>query len=729
MIARNKNIGVRAKELIKSENKEGRKLLWGFFLKYFSFRSKHAQRLYMFVLTLGFIVAILSYTYAPNIGIELGKPSPRTIKANRSIEFEDVKKTEELKDKNEAEVEDIYSYDIDALTGEHGTLYQIRYFYQLIRIIQKKENKSFEEKADYLNNLLGNKYPEPIISSALKLSIEEINFLMNRTQEIAREIMKEKIKPTEVDFAKNKASTLVEQDEEIKSEHAPIVISVLQNTIEPTAVFDPVATEEARQQAREDTLPYMVTIAEGQTIVTEGEIVNKDDILILTKLGLLKNEFKWSKFLYIFFISFITLFLFGFYIYKFEPKIYRNVKKIFINSLLLVLFTAIIKVLTILSSVHLNFWNYLFPVIAASMLCTIIFDTRLGIMMTICLSIFLGIATNFDFSLAMAYLLGGIFVTYLVSNVSQRYEVMRAGFIGSLILGFLFLSTNLIGGEVKTIALYTILGIANSIICAVITIGILPFIESTFKVVTAMGLLELSHTDQPLLKELLITAPGTYNHSLLVGHLAENCAKAIGADSLLVKVAALYHDLGKMKRPEYFYENQVDMENVHDRLNPSLSRNIIANHIKDGVEIAIKNKVPKKVIDIISQHHGNSLITYFYEKQKDIEAVKTSNGSAEGLEGHFRYPAQRPKSKEAAILMLADSTEAAVRSIDKKTPKRIEQLVNDIVDSRLKDGQLDEADITMKEINIIKNTLIDGLISIYHSRISYPESNLKVASE
>jgi putative nucleotidyltransferase with HDIG domain len=199
---------------------------------------------------------------------------------------------------------------------------------------------------------------------------------------------------------------------------------------------------------------------------------------------------------------------------------------------------------------------------------------------------------------------------------------MKGGFFSSLFLAFLFLIANLIGGDPKTIALYFVLGIVNGVISAIITIGLLPFIESSFRIVTAMGLLELSHTDQPLLKELLINAPGTYNHSLLVSHLSESCANAIGADALLVKVAALYHDLGKMKRPEYFYENQQNVENIHDRLNPSMSKNIIANHIKDGIEIAIKNKIPKKVVEIISQHHGNSVITYFYKKQKNIELMK-----------------------------------------------------------------------------------------------------------
>jgi cyclic-di-AMP phosphodiesterase PgpH len=699
----------------------------GFIRRYFSPRSLSAQRLYIFLITLGLVVAILSYVYTPEIGIELGSPSPRTIKANRSIEFEDVQQTEEDRNLNEAEVEDIYIYDIDILNGEEGSLYNIRYFYLLTSVVQKKEDMNMEEKVDYLTNLLGNEYPDSIVSAALGLSVDDLNLLLDRTQEIAREVMKEKIKPTELDFARNEAISIAESDPEIPPYAMPLVKGVLQNNIRATAIFDPAETEKAREEARLNTPHHMVNILEGQAIVYEGEIVNENDIMILTRLGLLQREFNWSRFLYILFICAVTLFLFGFYLYKFDNNIFNNPKKLVINALLIIIFTAIIKVFTILSSIHMNFWNYLFPIITVSLVSTVLFNARIGIMLTLCLGIFAGIATNFDFSIAATYILGGILATYLVSKASQRSEVMRAGFISSLVLGFLFMTVNLVGGEVQTILLYTVMGILNGIISAILAIGLMPFIESSFNVVTAMGLLELSHTDQPLLKQLLIAAPGTYNHSLLVGHLSENAAKAINADPLLVKVAALYHDLGKLKRPEYFYENQKDIENIHDRLNPSMSRNIIANHIKDGVEIARKNKIPARVLNIISQHHGNAVISYFYEKQKD--KTYSTNGSSNGLEGHFRYPARKPQTKEAAILMLADSTEAAVRSIEKITPKKIEQMVNDIVEDRIKDGQLSQAPITIKEIDIVRKTLIDGLISIYHSRISYSSDEKPAARE
>lgn len=723
-----KRIKYQTKEIINRDSSKNNPD--NFFGKYFSFRSSFAKRLYLFMLTFALIVGILSYNFTPDLGIKLGEASPKTIKANKSIGFEDTVKTEEDRNRREIEVEDVYNYDTKVLNGTEGVLYQIRYFFQLVKIVSKKDFETIEEKVDYLSNLTQNEYSDENLKTALLLDYEENSLLMNETINVAKVIMKENIKPNDVDGKKIEAVKIVDINSAIKSTEKPLVVSILQKNIKPTAIFDPIATENARKQARLSTPPHIVNIAEGQTVINEGDIVNGNDILVLTKLGLLNKGFNWKIFAFIALINIAVLLLFYTYIYKFNKNIFRNVKKLIITSTIIIIFIALAKLFTILTSLHLNLWVYLFPLLAASMLCSIIFDTRLAIMMSMILAVNLGIAVNFDYQLSLIYFLGGIFSAFMVSNLSQRNSIMKGGFISSLFLAFLFFIANLIGGDLKAIALYTVLGVVNGVISAIITIGLLPFIESTFRIVTAMGLLELSHTDQPLLKELLINAPGTYNHSMLVSHLAESSANAIGADSLLVKVAALYHDLGKMKRPEYFYENQLNVENIHNKLNPSMSKNIIANHIKDGVEIAIKNNIPKKVIEVISQHHGNSVITYFYKKQKDMETDKLLSSKPDAImEGHFRYPAKKPQTKEAAILMLADVSEAAVRSIEKITLKKIEQMVNDIIKTKIDDEQLSEADITIKEINTVKNTLIDGLMSIYHSRISYQDSKITGAAE
>jgi putative nucleotidyltransferase with HDIG domain len=718
-----KRIKYQTKEIINPDNLKN--IPDNFFSKYFSFRSNFARRLYLFVLTFAVIVGILSYNFTPDLGIKPGEASPKTIKANKSIGFEDTVKTEEDRNRREIEVEDVYIYDTQVLNGTEGVLYQIRYFFQLVKIVSKKDFGTIEEKVDYLSNLTQNEYSGENLETALLLDYESNNLIMNETINVAKVIMKENIKPNDVDGKKMEAVKIVDINSTIKSTEKPLVVSILQKNIKPTAIFDPIATENARKQARLSTPPHILNIAEGQTVINEGDIVNGNDIFVLTKLGLLNKGFNWKVFAFIALINIVVFLLFYTYIYKFNKNIFSNIKKLLITSTIIIIFIALAKLFTILTSLHLNLWVYLFPLLAASMLCSIIFDARAAIMMSMILAVNFGIAANFDYQLALIYFMGGIFSAFMVSNLSQRNSIMKGGFISSLFLAFLFFIANIISGDLKTIALYTVLGVVNGVISAIITIGLLPFIESSFRIVTAMGLLELSHTDQPLLKELLINAPGTYNHSMLVSHLAESCANAIGADSLLVKVAALYHDLGKMKRPEYFYENQLNVENIHNKLNPSMSKNIIANHIKDGVEIAIKNNIPKKVIEVISQHHGNSVIAYFYKKQKDMETDRLLSSKPDAImEGHFRYPAKRPQTKEAAILMLADASEAAVRSIEKITLKKIEQMVNDIIKSKIADEQLSEADITIKEINTVKNTLVDGLMSIYHSRISYQDSKI-----
>jgi len=728
MITRSRSIKNKTKEIIKSDEDEALRTSRGFFWKYFSFKSKIAQRIYILVFAVTAIIVILSYNYTPDMGIELGQPSPRTIKANKDVQFEDAAKTEEDRDKNEAQVQNVFSYDPEVLNGKEGVLYQVKYFFILSQVVKLKEDKAEEEKVSYLTNLMGSTYPESKIISALSLSPDRNIIVMNEALDVAREIMTEKIQPTEVDFVKNAVGDYLIGNMDLNSNEKSLVVNLLQANIKPTAVFDPVATEKAKVEARLKTPPHMISIIEGQTIVSEGEVVEEEDIMTLERLGLMESEINWTRYLYITLVVLVLASMVGLYLSRFEAIVYNNIRKVLIIAVFMVVFTAIMKGLNTLATIHLNLWNYLFPVIALSMLMTVVFDVKLGIILTICISFFAGIVTNLDFSLTIAYMIGGIFSTFLVSNASQRSSVMRGGFISSLVLGLMFFIVNLSSGQVSTIALYTFMGIINGIVCSILTIGLMPFIESAFKIVTAMGLLELSHTDQKILKDMLIKAPGTYNHSLLVSHLSENAAKAIGADYMLVKVAALYHDIGKLRRPEYFYENQANMENVHDKLNPSMSKNIIASHIRDGIEDAIKNNIPRKVIQVISQHHGTSLMNYFYEKHKDRDTIRTSNGHSELIESHFRYQTRKPQTREAAILMLADSSEAAVRSIEEITPKKIEQMVAYITDNKIKDGQLNEADITLKEINIIKQNLIDGLISLYHSRLTYPGTDLKAVS-
>ncbi len=262
-------------------------------------------------------------------------------------------------------------------------------------------------------------------------------------------------------------------------------------------------------------------------------------------------------------------------------------------------------------------------------------------------------------------------------------------------------------------ALFSFIG---SIISAVLTIGFLPLLESTFDIVTTMKLLELSNPNHPLLKTLLIKAPGTYHHSVLVGNLAEVAAEIVGGDPILARVAAYYHDIGKTKRPYFFKENQVGRENPHDKISANLSALIIISHVKDGLEISREHKIPKIIQDIIQQHHGNSLVKYFY-----ITAKNKCERPDQIDENHFRYDGPVPETKEAAIIMLADGVEAAVRSINDPTNEKIKAMVEKIIKDRLDEGQLDNCELTLKNIKNIKESFLKVLTGIYHQRIEYPE--------
>ncbi|HVH96624.1 MAG TPA: HDIG domain-containing protein, partial [Bacillus sp. (in: firmicutes)] len=246
-----------------------------------------------------------------------------------------------------------------------------------------------------------------------------------------------------------------------------------------------------------------------------------------------------------------------------------------------------------------------------------------------------------------------------------------------------------------------------------LTIGLLPFFEAGFGILSSMSLIELSNPNHPLLKKILTEAPGTYHHSIMVANLAESACEAIGANGLLARVGCYYHDIGKTIRPKYFIENQMNMENPHDRLPPEASKNIIMSHVKDGAELLKKHRLPKEIVDIAEQHHGTTLLKFFYYKVKQSGEDVT--------EEEYRYPGPKAQTKESAIVGVADSVEAAVRSMSQPTPEQIEELVRKIISDRLQDNQFNECDLTLKELEKVTNSLCESLKGIFHSRIEYPE--------
>ncbi|MCX5702872.1 MAG: HDIG domain-containing protein, partial [Candidatus Omnitrophica bacterium] len=358
---------------------------------------------------------------------------------------------------------------------------------------------------------------------------------------------------------------------------------------------------------------------------------------------------------------------------------------------------------------------YYLPFPILPMLSTMLFgELGISLLLTVASSVSLACIAGNHFNLAVLFLISGLLSSLLTQEVHRRIGIIRIGFIIGITQA---LSLFLINGFKLSESNNYIILIVNGIASSIIAIGILPIFEYLFKTVTNISLLELADFNQPLLQRMILEAPGTYHHSLMVGNLSEAACGAVGAKALLARIGSYYHDIGKLYRPDYFSENQIIKESKHDTLSPSMSKMVIMNHVKEGVELAKKYKLNSRIIDFIKQHHGNSLVYYFYQR-----ALQNVEEDEEVKEEGFRYPWPKPNTKETAIVLLADSVEAAVRSLKEPTPENIKEVVHTVINNKFIDGQLDECDLTLKDMDKISAVFIHLLSGIHHSRVTYPES-------
>ena len=333
----------------------------------------------------------------------------------------------------------------------------------------------------------------------------------------------------------------------------------------------------------------------------------------------------------------------------------------------------------------------------------------------------IAVSVGFGPEIIILALLNGILGSTILKKMQQRNDILYLSLYIAVISSIIaFCSGMLISDNLREIIIKTGSTTLACLLSGILAIGLLPLFESSFDVLTTVKLLELSNPNNPLLKKLLMEAPGTYHHSMLVANLAELATEEVGANPVLARIGAYYHDIGKTKRPVFFKENQMTKDNPHDKISPKLSASIIISHVKDGLEYAKEYGLPQAIQDIIEQHHGNTLVKYFYITMKN-----NSENPDDVKEEDFRYPGRTPRGKEAGIIMLADSVEAAVRSINEPTKDKIETMVNNIFKDKLDSGQFDNCELTFKDLNKIKQCFLKTLNGIYHQRIEYPKENKK----
>ena len=509
------------------------------------------------------------------------------------------------------------------------------------------------------------------------------------------------------------AKTIVDDylsSQELESNIEVILREMCESQIKANYFFDQSKTDEAVKEALKSVSKVM--IKKNQTIVKEGEPITQQQINILAELGLVGEDLS-KDYIYTYIIlAFFVLFVLGMqymYLKKEKKEILIDTKLVFLILLLNLLSVISARVFTFVSL-------FIIPIACAPILMTVFLDSKISIVINSLNLLFVAVIVGFDPQVILIGIVSTIVSSTTLKKVSQRNDILYSTVYVAAAVAVVILSSGiLLSNNIKQILLDVILAVFGAFISGILAMGLLPFLESSFSLVTNMKLLELSNPNNPLLKRLLMEAPGTYHHSVMVANLAEVAAEEVGANPMLVRVGAYYHDVGKIKRPFFFGENQLGGTNPHDKISPTLSTTIIISHVKDGLELAKEYDIPKVVSDMIVQHHGTTLVKYFYYTLKN-----SSENPDEIREEDFRYPGPKPQSKEAAIIMMADSVEAAVRSIQEPTLEKIEDMVNNIVKDKMNSNQLNECDLTFRELEVIKACFLRVLKGIYHHRIEYP---------
>lgn len=480
--------------------------------------------------------------------------------------------------------------------------------------------------------------------------------------------------------------------------------------ISPTLILD--AEETNRRRAAASAAVPPIEVLRDQMIARRGDVLTTHQISLLQDLGMMRAHLDPQVIAGSIMLALVLVMLTAVYLRLYEGGIFEDASKLFLLALLVAL-------VLLASQLTQGISPYLAPVAAGTMLVATLLSSRLAIYVGLLSAISIGLIAGGEMRFLMVALAGGLSGVYALNWVGQRSDLTRAGLVVGLTNFFVAISFALLAGQpVTALETWREFGFAfgNGIVSAVLTIGTLPFFESTFGILTAVRLLELANPNQPLLRRLLVEAPGTYHHSIVVGNLAEAAADVVGANPLLARVGAYYHDIGKVVRPYFFIENQIGQENPHDKISPSLSTLIITSHVKDGVILAEEAKLPAKIVNFVRSHHGRSLVSFFYSR-----AASDANRS-QPVEEDFRYDGPLPETREEAIVMLADTTEAAVRAMSNPSPVRIETLVKKLIRERLVDGQLEKCDLTLRDLDRIGETFVRVLLGIFHARIEYPQS-------
>ena len=648
-----------------------------------------------------------------DVTLQPGDIADRTFKANATTTFTSQLRTDERRQ--------------EAFNDERNV---VTVFDDNVRLTQVAELRSSLERIDQLRSdrSLSTADKTAEIQVTLEdLTVEQASAIVDLSQsewqraraEAIRSLdqtLLDPISAEEIRLAKD----ALQASSSLSGEERDIAVALAQPFVRQNVTVDEERTQARREAAAAAVEPVMVTMLSGQALVRDGDVVTAYDIEKMQYLGLLSSDRRWGERLGAAGLMAILSAAMVGYIFRFHRPVWEG-RQLLLLSLVVVGPLAMARLVLPHDQIQ-----YMFPVAASAMLLAVLLDFPLSVLVSGILALMIGIMADMSLELVVLYFIGSAAGAFVIWRADRTITFVWSGVAVALSSFAVSISFNAINSELQGSVLGERLvesAVAGAL-AASLTFLSFSLLGSLFGITTHLQLLELAHPNQPLLYRLAREAPGTYHHSIVVSNLAESAVEEVGGDPLFTRVAVLYHDIGKIVRPTFFIENQANLENPHDLLDPRMSTRVIIDHVIDGARLARKARLPSAMIDIIQQHHGTSLIRYFY--------ARTIEQGEEASEADFRYPGPKPQTKEAGIIMLADSTEAAVRAAamgGKLAGSRgaptdgsttLESIVAKVIQERLDDGQLSECDLTLREISAIQRTFVQILEGIYHPRVDYP---------
>ncbi len=667
------------------------------------------------------IPAILSISaFWQEAPIREGEPSPRTVLAPDPIRVDDPETTERERRNAAESVEPIQVPDNEArraiVQNVEDTFARIEQAREPSSGADKQALSVDEQVAGLLDQL--EDLPPSAIRALVELDDDQLLVARAQAVEVAQDLALRSIAEGAVEQTKDQIDSMLAvrrfPDDVGQTAVKPILASALQ----PTVRVDEEATAAERDRAAAAVAPLQKSFPPGTPIVQVGETVTVVQMAALRARDL-DGADPWLTVGRALALTSVIAFSMAFYLRAYRRSVWSSARLLLLLSVLFVLYALTLQAAVVFASGN-NALLYLLPAGAFAMLTTILFDPPVGVLVTIPITTLVAFMAPSRPGITAFAALTCLASVPLVSRLSARGALRGAAWRSTLAYGVFAAILAVVFDEASDVGFAALAGLGSGILSAVIVNATLPFLESVFGVLTATSLLDLADRNHPLLRELERKALGSYNHSVEVSKMVERAARAISADSLLASVAALYHDIGKVQRPYFFVENQFGIDNPHDNLEPEVSARIIKEHVTDGIEIARTYRMPSEIVEGIRTHHGTTLVTYFYR-----QAINNAADGSTVDERRFRYDGKKPASKETAILMLADCCEGATRAAALAnrdlTREAIADIVSGLIDDRVEDGQLDEANITFRELQTVRESFIESLCYVYHPRISYPE--------